>query len=196
MSIVINILLVIQVIISVLIIFFVLMQRPKSEGLGAAFGGGMTENLFGAQTTNVLSTITRWLGGIFFTLTLTLSVLYAKQSTTKSEIQKQLIEKAKAVPAASAATEDPKKQIADKIKETESPAPAAPATPEPTAASAPAVPAEKKAGVPMTPLQPAATTAPESTPVSSATPAPSEPAPSARPKASKPSPAKGKDAKH
>jgi len=32
----------------------ILMQRPKSEGLGAAFGGGVTENIFGAQTTNVL----------------------------------------------------------------------------------------------------------------------------------------------
>ena len=29
----------------------ILMQRPKSEGLGAAFGGAVTENLFGAQTT-------------------------------------------------------------------------------------------------------------------------------------------------
>ncbi|MDB6152952.1 MAG: secG, partial [Chthoniobacteraceae bacterium] len=70
MSIVINILLVIHVLVSLLIILLTLMQRPKNEGLGAAFGGGMTENLFGAQTTNVLQTITRWLGGIFFLLTL------------------------------------------------------------------------------------------------------------------------------
>ena len=38
--------------------------------VSAAFGGGMTENLFGAQTSNVLQTITRWLGAIFFGLTL------------------------------------------------------------------------------------------------------------------------------
>ncbi len=70
----------------------VLMQRPKNEGLGAAFGGGMTENLFGAQTTSVLANFTRWLGGVFFLLTLTLSVLYAKQSTTtKSAIQQRLM---------------------------------------------------------------------------------------------------------
>ena len=66
MAIVINILLAIHVLVALLIILLVLMQRPKSEGLGAAFGGGMTDNLFGAQGTNVLQTITRWLGGIFF----------------------------------------------------------------------------------------------------------------------------------
>src|SRR5205823_560492 len=87
-SILINLLLVVHVIVSLLIVFVVLMQRPKSEGLGAAFGGGMTENLFGAQTTNVLQNFTRWLGGIFFALTLFLSVLYARQSVNESEIQK------------------------------------------------------------------------------------------------------------
>ena len=76
------------------------MQRPKNEGLGAAFGGGMTENLFGAQTTNVLATFTRWLGGVFFILTLTLAVLYAKQSQRRSAIQQELMKSAKPVPAA------------------------------------------------------------------------------------------------
>src|SRR5476651_2470938 len=91
-TIAINILLVIHVLVSLLIVFVVLMQRPKNEGLGAAFGGGMTENLFGAQTTNVLQKFTRWLGGIFFLLTLTLSMLYAKQANfnSRTEIQKQL----------------------------------------------------------------------------------------------------------
>ncbi len=81
LSIAINVLLVIHVLVSLLIILLVLMQRPKNEGLGAAFGGGMTENLFGAQTTNVLQTTTRYLGGIFFALTLLLSWLYVKRPT-------------------------------------------------------------------------------------------------------------------
>ena len=80
MTLVINILLGIYVFIAALMILVILMQRPKSEGLGAAFGGGMTENLFGAQTTNVLANFTRWLGGVFFFLALLLSVLYAKTS--------------------------------------------------------------------------------------------------------------------
>ena len=90
MSVAINILLAIHVVVSLFIVLIVLMQRPKNEGLGAAFGGGMTDNLFGAQTTNVLQTITRWLGGIFFLLTLVLSFLYVKQTAQKSEVQKRL----------------------------------------------------------------------------------------------------------
>ena len=51
----INLLLVVHVLVCALIVLAVLMQRPKNEGLGAAFGGGMTDSLFGAQTTNVLA---------------------------------------------------------------------------------------------------------------------------------------------
>ncbi len=98
MSILINILLVINVFVSLLIILLVLMQRPKNEGLGAAFGGGMTDNLFGAQTTNVLQTVTRWLGAIFFILTLTLSFCYVRQTTAKSNAQK-ILSAASATPA-------------------------------------------------------------------------------------------------
>jgi preprotein translocase subunit SecG len=99
MNIVVNLLLAIHVVVSLLIILVVLMQRPKNEGLGAAFGGGMTENLFGAQTTNVLQKFTRYLGGAFFLLTLILSMLYAKQAVVQSEIQKQLISAPKPAPA-------------------------------------------------------------------------------------------------
>jgi len=99
MSIFINILLVVEVLSALLIILLVLMQRPKNEGLGAAFGGGMTENLFGAQTTNVLQSFTRNLGIFFFALTALISWLYVKQGTIKSDIQKQLAA-APAVPAA------------------------------------------------------------------------------------------------
>jgi preprotein translocase subunit SecG len=93
LPILINLLLGIHILVSLLIILIVLMQRPKSEGLGAAFGGGMTENIFGAQTTNVLAKATRWLGGIFFLLTLLLSMLYARQSSARSTsaIHQQLL---------------------------------------------------------------------------------------------------------
>src|SRR5438105_4212337 len=90
LPIVIKFLLAINIIVSLLIILLVLMQRPRNEGLGAAFGGGMTENLFGAQTTNVLQTITRWLGGIFFALTLLLSWLYVKENSSRSTLQQRL----------------------------------------------------------------------------------------------------------
>lgn len=104
LSILINLLLTTHVIVSLLIVLVVLMQRPKNEGLGAAFGGGMTENMFGAQTTNVLAKITRWLGGLFFFLTLSLSVLYAKQSRDEDSLSQSLrnapIPEASATPSA------------------------------------------------------------------------------------------------
>ena len=90
MAILLNLLLVLFVIVALLMVFVILMQRPKSEGLGAAFGGGVTDNLFGAQTTNVLTKATGWLAGLFFLLTFVLSILYARQSSTGSGLRKQL----------------------------------------------------------------------------------------------------------
>jgi len=73
MSLVIQILIAFLVIICLLMIVTILMQRPKSEGLGAAFGGGLTDNLFGAQTTTVFS------------------VLHVRESSGMTSIQKQLM---------------------------------------------------------------------------------------------------------
>jgi preprotein translocase subunit SecG len=72
-------------------VLVILMQRPKSEGLGAAFGAGVTENIFGAQTTNVLVKFTTWLAGIFFALTFALSVLYAHHSVASSAFRRELM---------------------------------------------------------------------------------------------------------
>ena len=91
MSILINILIAFHVLVCILMVGVVLMQRPKNEGLGAAFGGGMTENIFGAQTTHVLQKFTVWLGVVFFVLTLLLAILYAKRGTGETLIQKELL---------------------------------------------------------------------------------------------------------
>ena len=91
MSILLNILLVVYVLVTLLMILVILMQRPKSEGLGAAFGGGVTENIFGAQTTNVLTKITGWLAGGFFALTFALSVVYAHRTNSPSGLRQELM---------------------------------------------------------------------------------------------------------
>src|SRR5438552_17159646 len=91
MQILINFLLAIYVLVALLMLLVILMQRPKSEGLGAAFGGGVTENIFGAQTTNVLTKITGWLAGIFFALTFALSILYAQRSVGGSSLRRELM---------------------------------------------------------------------------------------------------------
>ncbi len=103
MAILLNVVLVIFVLVSLLMILVILMQRPKSEGLGAAFGGGVTDNIFGAQTTNVLTKVTGWLAGTFFFLTFLLSVLYAHRSGTTSGLRQELMKTSPttAIPAAS-----------------------------------------------------------------------------------------------
>jgi len=102
MNLLINFCLAMFVLVSLLMILVILMQRPKSEGLGAAFGGGVTENIFGAQTTNVLVKFTTWLAGIFFALTLGLSILYAHRSTADSAFRRELM-KTQAAPQSSPA---------------------------------------------------------------------------------------------
>src|SRR6202045_3698552 len=91
MSILINFLLALWVLVALLMVLVILMQRPKSEGLGAAFGGAVTENIFGAQTTNVLVKFTAWLAGIFFALTFALSILYAHRSMSDSGLRRELL---------------------------------------------------------------------------------------------------------
>jgi preprotein translocase subunit SecG len=91
MSVLINLLLGFNMLVALLMILVILMQRPKSEGLGAAFGGVVTENIFGAQTTNVLTKITGWLAGIFFALTFALSILYAQRSVGGSSLRRELM---------------------------------------------------------------------------------------------------------
>jgi preprotein translocase subunit SecG len=102
MTLLINILLGIYVFVALLMMLVILMQRPKSEGLGAAFGGGVTENIFGAQTTNVLTKVTGWLAAIFFFMTFFLSILYAHKANTPSNLSRELTAGQTPVPAASA----------------------------------------------------------------------------------------------
>src|SRR6266540_1312181 len=103
MNLLINLLSGIFVLVALLMVLVILMQRPKSEGLGAAFGGSVTENIFGAQTTNVLVKFTSWLAGIFFALTFALSILYAHQSTGGESAFRRALMKSQAAPQTSPA---------------------------------------------------------------------------------------------
>jgi preprotein translocase subunit SecG len=152
LNILINSLLAIHVIVALLLILVVLMQRPKNEGLGAAFGGGMTDSLFGAQTTNVLQTFTRNLGIIFFLLAVVLTILYAKRSSTSSEVEERLRNK-------------PAPPAAESTHAMEHPSPAAGVTPDTTNKTAPGanLPSEVKGSatpVPETEASPSAASAP------------------------------------
>jgi preprotein translocase subunit SecG len=148
LSIIHPILLTILVVVCILLTLVVLMQRPKNEGLGAAFGSGMTENIFGAQTATVLTKATVYLGVTFFVLTLLLTMLTAHQSADRRVgVLEAEAKKAAALPHPSA-------------------------TPSPLVATSsavvPAASASPNASVsPVDSASPAASVAPSATPVSS-----------------------------
>lgn len=156
MSIILSILIAIHVVVCALMILVVLMQRPRSEGLGSAFGGGLTDNVFGSQTTNVLARFTTWMGIAFFVITLLLSILTAKANSGKTAVQKKLLSE---------------------------PLPAAVSTPTPAPLSTPeATPATPTASA--TPVAEPVQETPQATPEVET--APLEPAPAASPEATAP----------
>ncbi len=95
-NIAIYILLGVNLLVCVLLTLLVLMQKPRSEGLGAAFGGSFTDSIFGAQTSDVLTKGTIWLGSTFMLLTLVLALLYSHRQTSRPKLQEELT---KPVPA-------------------------------------------------------------------------------------------------
>jgi preprotein translocase subunit SecG len=157
MQLVINLLLGIYVVVALLMLLVILMQRPRSEGLGAAFGGGVTENIFGAQTTNVLVKATAWLAAIFFSLTFTLSVLYAHKTSGDSGLRRELLKQqtggataspapgasvSPAAPAASASV-SPEAAASQNAAPKTSAAPSASAPAAPVGTASPAKPAPR-----------------------------------------------------
>ena len=173
LSISINLLLVVFVIICLLMTLLILMQRPKQEGLGAAFGGGVTDQVFGARTTNVLQRGTVYLGSLFFILALTLAVLIGHQNKQKSLIPEKTAAAAKVVetkPEPPAPAAQPKSLSEELPAETTAPADA-PAT---TPADATPPPADAPAPAPQAP-----TPAPETAPATEAPAAPAAETPAA-----------------
>ena len=80
LTIAINLVVIAHVVVSLLLILVILMQRPKQEGLGAAFGSGMTDAAWGARTTDVLQKGTVYLGTLFFVFSLVLAILFGKRN--------------------------------------------------------------------------------------------------------------------
>ena len=129
----IGLLLFVHIVISLLMVGVVLMQLPRSEGLGAAFGGGITENVFGAQTTNVLAKATVWLGMAFFVITLLLAMAYSRNQPTGEAIERKVLETPAAAATTDITSETPAEAPPAEESATSSPE-SVPATPEAPAA--------------------------------------------------------------
>ncbi|MEK7953437.1 preprotein translocase subunit SecG [Luteolibacter soli] len=163
----INLLLFVFVIVCLLMSMIILMQRPKNEGLGAAFGSNTTDQLFGARTTNVLQKATVYLSTLFFVITLALAVLIGKRNASQLSLQA-------AVPTPPAKVEEKPASIAEEAAKEEKPITPEAVTPPvqvPTETPTPApvpTPAEE--------TKPEAESKPESTPAEETKPEETKPA--------------------
>ncbi len=163
MDIAITILSILHVLIAVLLLLIIMIQRPRQEGLGAAFGGGMLDQLAGAQTTNVLQRGTVYIAVIFFLNTILIAWLMAHR--TKQANKSALL----AAPAAEAPA----------VPATATPAPTPVTVPTPAPAPTPiTVPTPAPAPAPITVPTPAPAPAPAPEPTPAPAPAP---APAAQP---------------
>lgn len=138
-------------IVSALLLLLVLMQRPKQEGLGAAFGAAMTDQAFGARTTDVLKKGTIFFGSFFMLLCFILSVLMlrAHNDEVRSGINAAAIKKAEAEKAElakeAAAKEAAEAEAAKKAAEAEAAAAPVDQATEAPAEQATEAPAEQSA---------------------------------------------------
>lgn len=142
MSIVIWLLTFVLVLLSVFLVLVVLMQKSKSDGgVGAALGGGMTEATFGADTGNVLATLTRNCTIAFFVLSFGLYLAHISQHhADRAKVTLPAIPAAADVatpdatktPTEAVPTPAPAQEMSVTVPATETPAPApTPAPAEP-----------------------------------------------------------------
>lgn len=138
-----------------LLLLVVMMQRPKQEGLGAAFGAQMTDQAFGAQTTDVLKKGTVLFGSLFMILSFVLAVLMNAQfQMKKSTLGTEAPVPVKAEEQAPAPAAAPMENL--EILEATTPG-----TQPSSATEAPAAPAETTPAAPATATPAPAATAPE-----------------------------------
>lgn len=146
-----------------LLLLVVMMQRPKQEGLGAAFGAQMTDQAFGAQTTDVLKKGTVLFGTLFMILSFVLAVLMnaqfqMKKSTLGTEAPVPVKAEEKAPAPVTAPMEN--LEILEATTPGTQPAPASPEVATPTAP----VPASTPASAPSETPAETAPTAPAEVP--------------------------------
>jgi preprotein translocase subunit SecG len=154
MSILIGLLTAVHILVALFVILLVLMQKSSEQGVGAAFGGGMTETVFGAGTTTALVRMTIWCAGLLLATTLILAVLHSHRTRTGGSLMRRTLATMPAAPAA------PSGEAPAFPFTSQSPAPAAPntgpatpstATPAPTAPAQPAPTTPQSSPAPASP---------------------------------------------
>ena len=132
MSIVIAVVTVVHVLVALFLIVLVLMQKSSEQGVGAAFGGGMTETVFGAGTTTALVRMTIWCASLLLATTLILAVLHSQRGKTGGSLMQRTLATTPAPPAS-----QPQAPFASQplTPPSTAPQPTAPAGPQPAPAA-------------------------------------------------------------
>lgn len=87
-----DLVLVIDVISAVGLIGLILLQQGKGADIGAAFGSGASQTLFGSRgSANFLTRTTAILATVFFLSNLGLAWLYAQRATTPASVTKSVV---------------------------------------------------------------------------------------------------------
>ena len=141
MNILIGFLTAIHILVAVFIIILVLMQKSRDQGVGAAFGSGVTETVFGAGTTTALVRLTIYCALGLLATTLLLAVLYSRRTHTVNSLTEKVIGQPPARSGGSpGVSQPPALPVTEPKADLTVPAPA-PTTEPPSTPAAPATPA-------------------------------------------------------
>ncbi len=95
-----QIILVVHLLVALAIIGLIMMQQGKGSDIGASFGGGASQTLFGsAGNANVLTKMTAWLAVLFFATSFGLAVIADSKTAGTQELGFELPEDQLVIPA-------------------------------------------------------------------------------------------------
>ena len=82
-----QVILVVHLLVALAIIGLILMQQGKGADIGASFGAGASQTLFGSTGSgNVLSRATGWLAAAFFVTSFTLAVIASNRTADEEDL--------------------------------------------------------------------------------------------------------------
>src|SRR5271170_6791620 len=88
----------VHILVALFVILLVLMQKSSEQGVGAAFGGGVTETVYGAGTTTALVRLTIWCACLLLATTLILAVLHSHRSKAGGSLMQRSLATMPAAP--------------------------------------------------------------------------------------------------
>lgn len=86
-----QIILIVHLLVALAIIGLIMLQQGKGADMGASFGAGASQTLFGSGgSSNVLTSATAWLVTLFFATSFGLALLANQKSSTVNELDLEI----------------------------------------------------------------------------------------------------------